>query len=45
MEKQLEMDRGVSIVRHVQALDSSSVVCSSGKDVYIVPCDVKLKTD
>ena len=44
-EKQLEVERGVSIVRHIQALDGASVVCSSGKDVYIIPCDLKLKTD
>ena len=47
-EKPLETERGVSgvsLVRHVQALDGASVVCSSGKDVYIIPCDLKLKTD
>ena len=44
-EKQLETERGVSLVHHIQALDGASVVCSSGKDVYIIPCDLKLKTD
>lgn len=46
LEKQLETERGgMSLVRHVQALDGASVVCSSGKDIYIVPCDLKLKND
>ena len=46
-EKQLEGERWgrMSQVRHIQALDGSSVVCSSGKDVYIIPCNLKLKTD
>ena len=43
-DRQLERG-GMSLVQHVQALDGASVVCSSGKDVYIVPCDLKLKTD
>ena len=44
-EKRLETEKGVSIVRHIQALDGASVVCSNGRDIYIVPCDLKLKTD
>ena len=46
LEKQLETERGgTALVRHIQALDGASVVCSSGKDVFIIPCDLKLKTD
>ena len=45
-EKQLESERGVSFLRHILPLqDGASVVCSSGKDVHIIPCQLKLKTD
>ncbi len=44
-EKPLDTERGMSIIRHIHALDGASVVCSSGKEMCIVPCDIKLKND
>lgn len=44
-EKQLESERCVPIVRQIFALDEATVVCSIGKDIHIIPCDLKLKID
>ncbi len=44
-EQYLLSDRTMTIISHVLMLDESSLVCSSGKDLHIVPCSVKLKLD
>ena len=44
-EKRLDSERGVALVKQVFALDEATVICSIGKEVLIIPCDLKLKTD
>lgn len=45
----VELEKGVScssVGRCVQALDEGGcVVCSCGKDMYLIPCNLKLKND
>jgi len=38
-------DRGVALIRHINALDSAHVVCSVGRDLQVIPCNLKLKID
>lgn len=39
------LERGVALIRHIVALDSAHIVCSIGKDIQIIPCNLKLKID
>ncbi len=35
-----------SVGRHVQKLDEgSTVACAFGKDIFLIPCNLKLKND
>lgn len=38
-------ERGVALVRHLADLDGTHVACSTGRDVQIIPCHVKLKPE
>ena len=38
-------DRGVALIRHINALDSAHIVCSVGRDLQVIPCNLKLKID
>ena len=38
-------NRGVALVRHIVALEGAQVVCSVGKEVHIITCDIKLKNE
>ncbi len=45
-EKPLDLwSRGIALIRHVQAVDSAHVACSVGREVQIVPCELKLKSE
>lgn len=44
-EQYLHSDRTVALINHMLTLDEANVVCTSGKDLHIVPCQVKLKVD
>ena len=44
-EQYLQSDRTVTLINHIVTLDEANVVCTSGKDLHIVPCQVKLKMD
>ncbi len=45
-EKPLEpQNRGMALVRHLVAVDSAHVACSVGREVQIVPCHLKLKSE
>ena len=38
-------ERSVVLVRHLLSLRDTHVVCSTGRDIQILPCNVKLKVD
>ena len=45
-EKQLELqNRGVALVGHMVTVDSAHVACSVGREIQVVPCHLKLKSE
>ena len=38
-------DRGVVLASHLLSLHGTHVVCSTGRDIQIIHCNVKLKVD
>lgn len=38
-------ERNVILVRHLLSLQGTHVVCSTGREIQIIPCNVKLKVD
>ena len=43
--KELENTIGMPVVRHLTSLEASTLICTTGREVQLIPTGLKMKTE